>query len=263
MMALSGVRISWLTLARNSDFCALAFGLLERGDVAQDGAELPLRPLADAADGHEQRNDAALPHPAEDLATVVEEARHAVGPQALEVIERGAVALGGEEDDEALARDLVLIVAEQRLGGTVERQDAAGVVEDDDAVGRGIEDRGKLAQPALAGPQVELERAQPLALLGRRRPGDDHEARRQPIPLHRRQPDIDRDAFVAAAGERERRHALKSRRRPHSAAKQERHAALRRELPDVVVIDEIEENAVDEERLVAAMDENADRRRSR
>src|SRR3954467_8927319 len=168
MMALSGVRISWLTLARNSDFCALASSAARFDDSSSPSVFLNAvmsrrtaqnlrsgpsltRPtvmnsgmIPPRAARKKRGGVPRLPHPAEDLAAVVEEARDAVGPEAFEVVERGAVTLGRGEDDEALARDLVLIVAEQRLGGTVERQDAAGVVEDDDAVGRGIEDRGKL-----------------------------------------------------------------------------------------------------------------------
>ena len=44
------------------------------------------------------------------------------------------------------------------------------MVEHGDAVGRGVEDCAKFAQLGLAMLQFELERAQPLALLGRRRP---------------------------------------------------------------------------------------------
>src|SRR5829696_9274663 len=180
MMALSGVRISWLTLARNSDFCALASSAARLDDSSSPSVFL---------------NAVMSRRTAQNFRS---------GP--------------------SLTRPTVM---------------NSGMMPP-------CRTRPRTAQPAFAGPQVELERAQPLALLGRRRPGDDHEARRQPIPLHRRQPDIARDAFVAAAGERQRRHALKSRRRPHSAAKQARHAALRRELPDVVVVDEVEENAVEE-----------------
>ena len=42
----------------------LALGLLEGGDVAQDGAELAVRPIAQTAHGHEERDRAALAHPA-------------------------------------------------------------------------------------------------------------------------------------------------------------------------------------------------------
>ena len=85
MMALSGVRISWLILARNSDFAVEAFsaslprvdqlflGALPGGDVAQHRAEFLA--VLDAPDGHEERHQPALPHAADRLAAGVEQAR--------------------------------------------------------------------------------------------------------------------------------------------------------------------------------------------
>ncbi len=116
MMALSGVRISWLTLARKSDLCdeatfrlalrrdQLLLGLLELRDVAQHGAEAIT--VAEAPHRHEQRHAPALTHAAEDLAAVIEDAGDTVAPQAVEIVDRRAVAFGCDEDDEGFARDL-------------------------------------------------------------------------------------------------------------------------------------------------------------
>ena len=117
MMALSGVRISWLILARKSDFADDAFsawrlafgqfllGLLPLRDVAEHGAEL-VGAVADPAHGHEQRDQAALAHAADHLAAVVEHARDAVVREPVEIVERGALALRREQVDEGVAREL-------------------------------------------------------------------------------------------------------------------------------------------------------------
>ena len=75
----------------------------------------------------------------EDLAAVVEQARDAGRAQAFEIVERDDMALGREKHRDGIADDLALVVAEQRLGRTVEGEDAAGLVEHDDAVGRRVE----------------------------------------------------------------------------------------------------------------------------
>jgi hypothetical protein len=87
MMALSGVRISWLMLARNSDFAddaCSAWRLASRRSASVFFHCVMSRKMAqrvaaagDPADGHEQRNHAALAPAADHLAAVVEHARDA------------------------------------------------------------------------------------------------------------------------------------------------------------------------------------------
>ena len=55
------------------------------------------------------------------------------------------MALRREQHQQAFARDLVLMVAEQALGGRVQRQDAAGQIQRDRAVARPVEHRLKVA----------------------------------------------------------------------------------------------------------------------
>ena len=55
------------------------------------------------------------------------------------------MALRREQHQQALAGDLVLMVAEQALGGLVQRQDAAGQIERDGAVARPVEHGLKIA----------------------------------------------------------------------------------------------------------------------
>ena len=78
------------------------------------------------------------------------------GAQAVEVIERDDVAFRREEHGERLADHLALVVAEQRLGRAVEREDAARLVEDDDAVGRRVEDGFELPHARLTLPADRL-----------------------------------------------------------------------------------------------------------
>ena len=91
MMALSGVRISWLILARNSDLAVEAFsaccagvdqfflGALPGGDVAQHRAEFLA--VLDPPHGDVERNQAALAHAADCFAAGIEQAG-AVAPRA-------------------------------------------------------------------------------------------------------------------------------------------------------------------------------------
>ena len=69
-----------------------------------------------------------------------------------------------------------LVIAEQRFGRTVEGEDAPRLVEDDDSVGRRIEDRLKLMDAAV------LRRRRSL-YAGRL--ADEHEIRRLAIPFGR------------------------------------------------------------------------------
>ncbi len=89
MMALSGVRISWLILARNSDFWAFAASAARRAAISSSStffqcvmsrstAQILAGAVAEPPDGHEQRDQAAARHPADHLAAVVEDARDAV-----------------------------------------------------------------------------------------------------------------------------------------------------------------------------------------
>ena len=155
MIAFSGVRISWLILARSSDLADDAFSawrlrrqqvrldLLPGRDVAEHRAQL-VGVLADPSDGHEQRDQSALAHAADHLAAAVEHARDAVFAHAVEIVDRDVDALRREQIEERPAGEFAGVVAEQRLGAAVGRDDRPGAVEHDDAVGGGVEDRVKL-----------------------------------------------------------------------------------------------------------------------
>ena len=160
MMALSGVRISWLILARNSDLAVEAFsacllgvdqlflGALPGGDVAHHRAEFLA--VGDPPHGEVKRHQAALPHQADRLAAGVEHAGAVRQP--VEIIEHGAPAFRREQVAETELGDFGRLVAEQRLGAAVGREHAAGAIEHQHAVGGGVEDRLELVvfafQPA-------------------------------------------------------------------------------------------------------------------
>jgi hypothetical protein len=237
-----------------------ALRLLEGGDVAQHGAIFALRALSDAPDRHEERDDAALADAAQNLATVVEEARHAVVSEPLEIFERREMALGGQQGGQTFARDFVLVVAEQRLRRSVERQDAALLVQHEDAVGGGVQDGGQLADAGFAGAQLEFERARTLRRIVVGQPAHQHQARREAVPLDRGQAHFDRQAFAAPVRQRQGRAAvLRPGPGRRAAAEQPSNAPVHPEMFDIAVIGEIEQNPVGEERRVAPVDQDAER----
>ena len=165
MMALSGVRISWLTLARKSVFCALArsaararrdqflLGVLPLRDVAQHGAEFAA--VAEPADGHEQRDEAALRHPADHLAAIVEHAGDAVLGKPVEIVERR---LAGSRSAKSAVNGSP--ATSRRRSRTAPRRGRLmiamrpSLVDDDDAVGGGVEDGGEFVDPPFGRDQV-------------------------------------------------------------------------------------------------------------
>ena len=173
MMAFSGVRISWLTLARKSDFAEEAlsasrlalvrffFRPLPLRDVAEHGAEL-VGAVGDAPDRHEQRDEPALADAADHLAAVVEHARDTGAGEPGEIIVGRAVAFRREQVDEAVAGQFAGFVAEQRLGAAVRGEDDAVAVDHDDAVGRGVEHRFELARGGFGRPKRQIRQLQPV-----------------------------------------------------------------------------------------------------
>ena len=135
-MALSGVRISWLILARKSDFAddalsawrlaltQFVLGLLPGRDVAEDRAQ-PVGPVLDPADRHEQRDQRRPARARPITSRPSSSARTTPGSlQACEMIDRDALAVRREQARERQARKLAALVAEQHLGAAVDRDDA-------------------------------------------------------------------------------------------------------------------------------------------
>ena len=133
-MALSGVRISWLILARKSDLCELARSAARLAAISSSSARFhwvmsrntraQLLAIADIAERHEQRDQAALADTAEHFAPIIDEIGDATLHQAFEILEGGALALRREQQAEGAPDQFAPVIAEQRLAGRIDRQDA-------------------------------------------------------------------------------------------------------------------------------------------
>ena len=209
MMALSGVRISWLILARKSDFAddarsasrlaaissssAFFHGVMSR-NTAQNLVAL----VAEPAHGHEQRDQAAEALAADHLAAVVEQRRDAGALQPLEIVDRGADALRREQIGEALALELVRVIAEQRLRAAVRARRCA---RRDRAPPR-RRSRYRGSRRARSPARAPLERRFGRGVFAWRH-GQERE-RRLAVPRHLQQPRFGDGALVAQARDRER-----------------------------------------------------------
>jgi len=149
MMALSGVRTSWLIrqpprLLRFALACAALRKLAKhREEIRAVGSGSSHR--------HRQRDDAALAHAAQYVAAMIEQARDIGAFDALQIILHRRLAFRGEQLHQIALHELRAIIAEQRLGAAVARMDGALGVEHHDAFGGGIEDGAELLGVGVAG----------------------------------------------------------------------------------------------------------------
>ncbi len=125
MMALSGVRISWLILARNSDFAVDAFSAARlalrssscdffHAVMSRMSAQNFGSLLADAAHRHVQRNQSAALQLADHVAAFAQRLRRAGARQPVETIARDARAVGREQVEEGCAGKRAGFGAENR-----------------------------------------------------------------------------------------------------------------------------------------------------
>ena len=98
--------------------------------------------------------------------------------------------------------DLALVVAEQRLGGAVERQDPPGLVENDDAVGRRVEDGFKFMDAAVAKAEVRFHCSQTLQTVALRQASYDNEFCIDAVPRDGAALQLDRHLLVLAGRQR-------------------------------------------------------------
>ena len=147
-----------------------ALGLALAAQVASKRAELRSFARADARERQRQRNGGAVAIAPDDLKRPDGRFDVAAPAQTFESCGGLGMALGREQHQRAFAGDLVLMIAEQSLGGLVEGQDAACRVEGDGAVGGAVEHRLKVARQTAARrrlalgcahsrPQLRLQRA--------------------------------------------------------------------------------------------------------
>ena len=106
------------------------------------------------------------------------------------------MALGAKQHQQALARDLVLMVAEQALGGRVQRQDAAGRIERDRAVGRAVEHRLKVARRTAARRRLASGGAQSRPQFRLERAAQRDQRRRRAVPADRLRVAVDREDLL-------------------------------------------------------------------
>ena len=170
--------------------------------------------------------------------------------QAFEIIEGDDVALGRQQHGDGVARHLPLVIAEERFGRAVEGEDAPGLVEHDHAVGRRIEDRLQLMDAAVLRRRRSVHAG---------RLADDHEVRRLAIPFGGRGAHGDGNVFVSPCGERESGILVARPAERRRAAEQMHETAIGPDLLDIVIAGQVEKEAVGEEDVLAAMDQDADR----
>ncbi len=168
--------------------------------------------------------------------------------------------LGSEKHGDRLARHFLLVIAEQGLRRPVQRQDAAGGVENEHAVSRRIENRGQLLHTGFASLQLKLERLDAMGRVGFRELADEHQTRRRIAPLNGCEPRFNGEFAAVTGGHGQRRCSfLRAIGFMRPAPKQARDPAIRRQRLDIAVTEPIEEHAVRKDRPLAPVDENADR----
>src|SRR6202035_3710331 len=154
MMALSGVRTSWLIRASRSALALAERSLSRRGccsllflflgcERARDTPE-KVRQVAEHREevrtlgagpphGYRQRNQAAAAGAAEHVAAGIEQAGDAGALDAFDIIADHALAFRREQLGDVQPHEFVAVIAEQRLGAAVARIEVAFGVEHHDA----------------------------------------------------------------------------------------------------------------------------------
>ena len=151
MMALSGVRTSWLIRASMSALAlaarsasrracgsSLSFFLAcerSRNTAKKFGPSGRVRPIV-----IDSGMMPPLAHAAQHVAAVVEQAGDAGALDARQIIEHRALALRREQVGEIALHEIGAVIAEQRFGAAIAGIDVALGVEHHDAFGGGVED---------------------------------------------------------------------------------------------------------------------------
>ena len=171
-----------------------AFGRLRRPEIAQRRAIARRRVGGDETrQGQRERKRLAAPVAAGELLAAAR--RRLIAPHALEARRRFALALRREQGEEAFARHFLGVVAEQGLGAAAHGEDAARLVERDDAVGGRIEQRLEIARLAF-------EIAHPLLIFDLARAAQRQQRRRRAVPFDRVGQRIDGDQLAARRDQR-------------------------------------------------------------
>ena len=222
MIALSGVRISWLTLARNSDFAVEAFSaarlalsrsscdffqaVMSRMSAQNFGSCSPMRPIVMCSEINPPRcNLPITSRPS------LKRFRRARARQPVEAVAHDARAVGCEQVEEGRAGERARLSAENRADAGIGLQDGTGAVDDQDAVGCDIEDAFEFGEFGFGG----LDRRGRLCVLGRRNQHERHRGRA--VIGNCEQPRIDRGALAGRIGDAQRLPARRFRRCPRAS----------------------------------------------
>ena len=229
-MALSGVRISWLILARKSDFAdeallrlalgveQLLLGVLPVRDVAEDGAEL----VAAVADRAPIVMNSGIRPPSRPRPITSRPLRAFAAPdcwQPSRYSQHVALAFRREQAGERQAGHLAALIAEQLLGAAVDRVHVGVAVEHDHAVGRGIEDVADFAGFRLGVAQRHLEGLLPVVAAGAADAGQHQHQRGFALPRRGEQPRLHRHLVALIGGDGERLRAVVGAERRRRSAR--------------------------------------------
>ena len=170
------------------------------------------------------------------------------------------MALRREQHQEALAGDLVLMVAEQALGGLVQRQDAAGQIERDGAVARPVEHRLKVAAGQTAARRrLALGDAQSRPEFRFQRAAQRDQRRRRAVPADHLRVAVDGQDLPVRPHDRDRADVFGGQRLRIAVAEHPGERVRRLKFCEIAIADEFEQRPIGVERLPVAGDESADR----
>ena len=191
------MRISWLTWARKSVFAALAASAASRAATRRPSAsrsrlDVPnQRAIGKGFRRSDPRQRQLEPErSAVAVAADDREGRLRFGGSVSPRLRRSSRAVGfgmalrSQQHQNALADDLALFVAEQPLGGPVERHDASRGVENHCAVGREIEHVLKVGRRLGRGRRLAARRLGCASALGFRRRPQRKQRGRRAVPEH-------------------------------------------------------------------------------
>ena len=171
------------------------------------------------------------------------------------------MALRREQHQQAFARDLILMVAEQAFGGRIQRQDAARQVERDGAVARPIEHGLKVAirQTAVARrlapgcahsrPEFRFQRA-----------AERDQRRRRAVPADHLRVAVDRQDLAVRPHDRDRVDVFGRHGSRIAIAEHPRERIRRLELCEIAIASELEQCPIGVESPPVAGDQGADRK---
>ena len=153
------------------------------------------------------------------------------------------------------------MVAEQALGGLVQRQDAAGQIERDGAVARPVEHRLKVAARQTAGGRrLALGDAHSRPELRFQRAAQRDQRRRRAVPSDHLRVAVDGQDLPVRPHDRDRADVFGRHRLRIAVAEHSGERVRRLKFCEIAIADELEQRPIGVERLPVAGDQRADRK---